>query len=62
MANIRARTAPLKSRLMLLPSLMLKHGDTRFLDDMTVEEVASKLKIEIFPVAGVEELIKTCIH
>ena len=46
----------------LLPSLMLKHGDTRFLDDMTVEEVESKLKIEIFPVAGVEELIKTCIH
>jgi NifB/MoaA-like Fe-S oxidoreductase len=24
----------------LLPSLMLKQGDTRFLDDMTVEELA----------------------
>ena len=41
----------------LLPSLMLKHDDTKFLDDMTVEEVSSQLKIPIFPVSGVEELI-----
>jgi putative radical SAM enzyme (TIGR03279 family) len=45
----------------LLPSLMLKHGDTRFLDDLTVEEVASKLEIPIFPVNGIEELIEACI-
>ncbi len=46
----------------LLPSLMLKHGDTKFLDDRTVEEVAAKLNIEIFPVNGVEELISQCIN
>ena len=41
----------------LLPSLMLKHDDTKFLDDMTVEELSSQLKIPIFPVSGVKELI-----
>ena len=41
----------------LLPSLMLKHEDTKFLDDMTVEEISSKLNTPIFPVSGVEELI-----
>lgn len=45
----------------LLPSVMLKHDDTRFLDDMTVEEVSSQLKISIFPVNGIEELISKCI-
>jgi putative radical SAM enzyme (TIGR03279 family) len=46
----------------LLPSLMLKHDDTRFLDDMTVAEISHKLKIPIFPVSGVEELINKCIN
>jgi len=46
----------------LLPSLMLKHDDTRFLDDMTVAEISYKLKIPIFPVSGVEELINKCIN
>ncbi|MGK7872049.1 MAG: TIGR03279 family radical SAM protein [Xenococcaceae cyanobacterium] len=45
----------------LLPSLMLKHDDTRFLDDMTVEELASQLGIRILPVTGVEGLIETCV-
>ncbi len=45
----------------LLPKVMLKHGELVFLDDMTVEEVAQKLQTKIFPVAGVEELIDTCI-
>ncbi len=45
----------------LLPSLMLKHDDTRFLDDLTVEEVATKLDTPIFPINGIEELIETCI-
>jgi putative radical SAM enzyme (TIGR03279 family) len=43
----------------LLPSLMLKYDDTRFLDDLTVAEVSNKLEVEIFPVTGVEELIET---
>jgi putative radical SAM enzyme (TIGR03279 family) len=46
----------------LLPSVMLKHGELIFLDDKTVEEVASSLKVEIYPVANVEELIKTCVQ
>ncbi len=34
----------------LLPSVMLKQGDTIFLDDMTLEEVAEKLETCILPV------------
>ena len=45
----------------LLPSLMLKHDDTKFLDDLTVAEVSQRLGISIFPVNGVEELISHCI-
>ncbi|HEY9708490.1 MAG TPA: TIGR03279 family radical SAM protein [Oculatellaceae cyanobacterium] len=45
----------------LLPSLMLKQGDTRFLDDMTVEELAHKLGTSILPVNDIEELVETCI-
>ena len=45
----------------LLPSVMLKQGEPRFLDDMTVFELASFLKTEIFPVSGVEELISVAI-
>jgi putative radical SAM enzyme (TIGR03279 family) len=45
----------------VLPSLMLKNDDTRFLDDMTVEDVARQLGIQILPVNGTEELIETCI-
>ncbi|MEZ2273890.1 MAG: DUF512 domain-containing protein, partial [Microcoleus sp.] len=45
----------------LLPSVMLKQGEPRFLDDMTVLELASILKTEIFPVTGVEELISVAI-
>ena len=44
----------------LLPSLMLKQGDTRFLDDLTLAEVSQKLNREIIPVNGVEELIDKC--
>ncbi len=45
----------------LLPSVMLKQGEPRFLDDMTLIELASLLKTEIFPVSGVEELIAKAI-
>lgn len=45
----------------LLPSLMLKHDDTKFLDDLTVKDVSQQLGISIFPVSGVEELINRCI-
>ncbi|MEL6441697.1 MAG: TIGR03279 family radical SAM protein [Cyanobacteria bacterium J06621_8] len=45
----------------LLPSLMLKHGETTFLDDMTVAEVSSKLGVPIYPVSDVPELIEQCL-
>ena len=45
----------------ILPSVMLKHGELVFLDDINVEEVSRQLHTPIFPVAGVEELVKTCI-
>ena len=45
----------------LLPSVMLKQGEPRFLDDMTVEQLASLLKTRILPVSGVEELISAAI-
>lgn len=46
----------------LLPAVMLKHGDSRFLDDMTVADVSVQLNTPILPVAGVEELITSCIN
>jgi len=45
----------------LLPSVMLKQGEPRFLDDMMLSELAGFLKTEIFPVSGVEELISVAI-
>ncbi len=36
----------------LLPSLMLKQGDSRFLDDMTVEQLAHQLKVPIVQVGS----------
>ncbi|MGD1704708.1 TIGR03279 family radical SAM protein [Dapis sp. BLCC M229] len=45
----------------LLPSVMLKQGDNLFLDDMTLEELAAQLQTNIWPVAGVEELILTAV-
>ncbi len=41
----------------LLPSLMLKTGDTRFLDDLTVAEVEATLQTKIVTVNGVDELL-----
>jgi putative radical SAM enzyme (TIGR03279 family) len=47
----------------LLPSLMLKHGETRFLDDLTVEDLAHQLGVPIFQVGGgAADLIKTCLY
>ncbi|WP_392535671.1 TIGR03279 family radical SAM protein [Nostoc sp. C117] len=45
----------------LLPNVMLKHSELVFLDDISIQELASKLKTNILPVAGVEDLINTCI-
>jgi putative radical SAM enzyme (TIGR03279 family) len=44
----------------LLPSLMLKHGDTVFLDDMRVEDLERQLNTKIWIVQGVDGLIEAC--
>jgi putative radical SAM enzyme (TIGR03279 family) len=44
----------------LLPSLMLKHDDSRFLDDMTVEALAQQLKTQIYPIGDIAEFIERC--
>lgn len=41
----------------LLPTVMLKHGETCFLDDRTVEEVEEKLGVPIFLVEDIEALL-----
>lgn len=46
---------------LLLPAIMLKNGDTCFLDDMTLAELTGKINTPVLPVRGVEELIETCI-
>jgi putative radical SAM enzyme (TIGR03279 family) len=52
--GLRDRDLPGK---ILLPSLMLKHDATVFLDDKTVAEVALALKKEIIIVHGIEHLL-----
>ncbi|NJN55987.1 MAG: TIGR03279 family radical SAM protein [Leptolyngbyaceae cyanobacterium SL_5_9] len=44
----------------LLPSLMLKHDDSCFLDDMRVEDLSQQLNAPIFTVNGIDQLIETC--
>jgi putative radical SAM enzyme (TIGR03279 family) len=46
----------------LLPTVMLKHGELVFLDDLTVMDVAKELNTKIIPVNGIEELIESCIN
>jgi putative radical SAM enzyme (TIGR03279 family) len=45
----------------LLPTLMLKQNDTKFLDDLTLAEVSHQLAIPIFPVQDVTELVEQCL-
>lgn len=44
----------------LLPTVMLKHDEAKFLDDMTVEDLAQQLQTQIFPIDGIEGLLKVC--
>ena len=45
----------------LLPTVMLKHGELRFLDDLTVAEVSGGLGVDIICVGDIAELINACI-
>lgn len=47
---------------LLLPTLMLKEGDSRFLDDRTVAEVSVELGVPIFPVSGVKGLLEQVLQ
>jgi putative radical SAM enzyme (TIGR03279 family) len=44
----------------LLPSVMLKHGEAVFLDDMTVADLAADLGTKIWIADGVEGLLDRC--
>jgi putative radical SAM enzyme (TIGR03279 family) len=48
---------------LLVPSLMLKHDTTQFLDDRAIAEVAAELNTQIYVVGGSPaDLIQTCLH
>ncbi len=48
---------------LLLPTVMLRHGTTQFLDDMTVAELQTALQVPIVPVGGgAADLIQACLH
>lgn len=44
----------------LLPTVMLKHDEEKFLDDMTVKEVEVKLGVKIHPIKDIQHLISFC--
>ena len=44
----------------LLPAVMLKHDDERFLDDLTVSELSQALNVPILKVGAIEELLVVC--
>ncbi|AFY37322.1 FeS-containing oxidoreductase [[Leptolyngbya] sp. PCC 7376] len=45
----------------LLPTVMLKHDEAKFLDDMMVTEVAIALESVIYPVKDIEDLLNNCL-
>jgi putative radical SAM enzyme (TIGR03279 family) len=42
----------------LIPSVMLKHDEAKFLDDVTVSELAEKLQIPLIPVNGINDFLE----
>jgi putative radical SAM enzyme (TIGR03279 family) len=46
----------------LLPALMLKDDEDRFLDDMTLETLQTRLNRQIWSIGSVEDLIERCIQ
>jgi putative radical SAM enzyme (TIGR03279 family) len=46
----------------LLPSVMLKHDENKFLDDLTIEQVSQTLNIPIFPVSDGREFMETILR
>jgi putative radical SAM enzyme (TIGR03279 family) len=46
----------------VLPSLMLKHGEAVFLDDMPLARLQQELGVPIWTVDDVDDLIQTCLY
>lgn len=44
----------------LLPTLMLKHGEAKFLDDTTVEDLAQRLEAKIWLISDIDDFMETC--
>ena len=47
---------------LLLPKLMLRQGESVFLDDMTLEQLQAQLAVPIQPIGSAEELVAVCIR
>jgi putative radical SAM enzyme (TIGR03279 family) len=45
---------------LLLPKLMLRQGESVFLDDMTLEQLQAQLAVPIQPIGSAEELVAVC--
>ncbi|MBE9222906.1 TIGR03279 family radical SAM protein [Cyanobacterium stanieri LEGE 03274] len=46
------------TKKILLPSVMLKHDEAKFLDDVTIAQLEEKLNVEVIPVNGIKELME----
>ncbi len=42
----------------LIPTVMLKHDEAKFLDDVTLDELAEKLQIPLIPVNGIADFLE----
>ncbi len=42
----------------LIPSVMLKHDEAKFLDDVTIGEIAEKLRVPLIPVNGITDFLE----
>jgi putative radical SAM enzyme (TIGR03279 family) len=42
----------------LIPSVMLKHDEAKFLDDVTLDQLAEKLQIPLIPVSGIADFLE----
>ena len=45
---------------LLLPKLMLRQGESVFLDDMTLDQLQAQLPVPIQPIGSAEELVAVC--
>lgn len=46
----------------LIPSVMLKHDEAKFLDDVTLGELAEKLQIPLIPVNGIGDFLEKLVE